>query len=94
VDDVSVLLEHVDLLNCLDRLNIKLLQRCLELLVVHSLTLVDLLDLSSWCTLSTIFQLVSNPNSMPLRAIPASPSIVLDSNFAQRELCTYPKRMC
>jgi hypothetical protein len=61
VDDVSILLEHVDLLNCLNRLDVKFLQGCLKLLVVHSLTLMDLLNLSSWCTLSTVHRLVSMP---------------------------------
>jgi len=54
MDDVSVGLEHVDLLNCLDRLNIELLERSLQLLVVHSRTLMNLLYLPSRCTLSTI----------------------------------------
>jgi hypothetical protein len=54
MDDVSVGLEHVDLLNCLDRLDIELLERSLQLLVVHSSTLMDLLHLPSRCTLSTI----------------------------------------
>jgi hypothetical protein len=54
VDDVSVSLEHVDLLNSLDGLDIELLERCLQLLVVHPRALVYLLDLSSRCALSTI----------------------------------------
>ena len=62
MNDVSVRLEHVDLLNCLDRLNIELLQRCLQLLVVRSGALVDLLDLSSWCALSTIRNLSAIPD--------------------------------
>lgn len=54
VDNVSVSLEHVDLLNGLDRLNIQLLQCSLQLLVIHARALVDLLLLSSRCTLSTV----------------------------------------
>ncbi len=54
MDDVSILLEHIDLLNSLDRLDIKLLKRRLQLLVVYSCALVDLLDLSSGCALSTV----------------------------------------
>lgn len=54
MDDVSVGLEHVDLLNSLDWLNIELLERRLQLLVIHSCALVHLLDLSSRCALSTV----------------------------------------
>lgn len=54
MNDVAVALEHVDLLNCLDRLNIELLERCLQLLVVGTSSLVDLLDLASWCTLAPV----------------------------------------
>jgi hypothetical protein len=54
VDDVSISLEHVDLLNSLDGLNIELLERRLQLLVVHTSALVDLLDLSSRCALSAV----------------------------------------
>ena len=62
VDDIPVRLEHVDLLNCLDRLNIELLQRRLQLLVIHSGALVYLLDLSSWCAFSTIRNLSACPD--------------------------------
>jgi hypothetical protein len=44
VDDVSVALEHVDLLNGLDGLYIELLEGALELLVVGTGALVHLLD--------------------------------------------------
>ena len=54
MDDVSICLEHVDLLNCLNRLNIELLELCLQLLVIPSSALVDLLHLSSWRSLSAI----------------------------------------
>ena len=59
VDDVSISLEHVDLLDCLNWLNVELLQGSLQLLVIHSRALVDLLDLSSGCAFSTVDPLVS-----------------------------------
>ena len=58
VDNISIRLEHVDLLNGLDWLNVKFLERCLQLLVVYSSTLMDLLDLSPWGTLSANHLLV------------------------------------
>jgi hypothetical protein len=57
VDNVAIGLEHVYLLNSLDRLDIELLERRLQLLVVHTRALVHLLDLSSWCALSTVAHL-------------------------------------
>lgn len=54
VDDVAILLEHVDLLNSLDWLSIQLLQRALELLVVRCRSLVDTLGLAARCTLATV----------------------------------------
>ena len=54
MNDVSIALEHVDLLNRLDRLHIKLLQRRLQLLVIGAGALVDLLDFSPGRTLATI----------------------------------------
>jgi hypothetical protein len=54
VDDVSVSLEHVDLLNSLDGLDIELLERRLQLLVIHPRALVYLLDLSPRRALSTV----------------------------------------
>jgi hypothetical protein len=54
VNDISVSLEHVDLLNSLDGLDIELLKRRLQLLVIHPRALVDLFDLSSRCALSTV----------------------------------------
>jgi hypothetical protein len=93
VNDVSIGLEHVDLLNCLDWLNIELLQGCLQLLVVHSGALVDLLDLSSGCTLSTIDALVSifKPStSSILQAVSLSLCSISES-FGGR-LITYPRR--
>jgi hypothetical protein len=53
VDDVAVALEHVDLLNSLDGLDIQLLERSLELLVVGAGVPVDLLDLSARSTLAS-----------------------------------------
>lgn len=53
MDDVAVSLEHVDLLNSLDRLDVQLLESALEFLVVGAGALVDLLDLSSRSTLAT-----------------------------------------
>jgi hypothetical protein len=54
VDDVAVALEHVDLLNSLDGLNVQLLERSLELLVVGAGRPVDLLDLSARSTLASV----------------------------------------
>ena len=54
MDDVSVALEHVDLLNSLDGLDIELLERGLKLLVVGAGALVDLLDLPARSTLASI----------------------------------------
>lgn len=54
MDDVAVALEHVDLLNGLDRLDVELLQRGLELLVVGTGAPVDLLNLPAGCALAAI----------------------------------------
>ena len=54
VDNVSVGLEHVDLLDCLDGLHVDLLKSGLELLVVHTRVLRLGLDLTSRGTLSAI----------------------------------------
>jgi hypothetical protein len=62
VNDVSVALEHVDLLNGLDRLDVELLQRGLELLVVGTSGPVDLLDLPAGSTLSAIYRV--SPESL------------------------------
>jgi hypothetical protein len=53
VDDVSVLLEHVDLLDSLDGLGVQLLEGELKLLVVSAGAGGRTLDLSSRSTLST-----------------------------------------
>jgi hypothetical protein len=53
VDDVAVLLEHVDLLDALDGLDVHLLQGGLELLVVGTGGAGDLLDLTAGSTLAS-----------------------------------------
>jgi len=53
VNDVAVTLEHVDLLNARDGLDVHLLESRLQFLVVGTGGLVDLLDLSSGSTLAT-----------------------------------------
>ena len=54
VDDVAVRLEHVDLLDCLNGLDVHLLESGLQLLVVGASALVDLLDLPSRGALSSV----------------------------------------
>lgn len=61
VDDISVLLEHVDLLDGLDGLDVHLLQGGLELLVVGTGGLVDLLDLAAGSTLSSVDEISRSP---------------------------------
>ena len=68
MDDVAIGLEHVDLLDSLNRLDIELLERRLQLLVVHTRALMYLLDLSSRCALSTVAHL-----SACLHLVPAFP---------------------
>lgn len=58
MDDVAVLLEHVDLLNSLDRLDVHLLESGLELLVVGGGGLVNALGLAAGSTLSSNMVLV------------------------------------
>jgi len=71
VDNIAVGLEHVDLLDGLDRLHVQLLEGALELLVVGAGALVDLLDLSSRSTLAAESFISSCfPRS---RFVPASP---------------------
>ena len=53
MDDVAVLLEHVDLLNGLDGLDVELLQRRLELLVVGAGAGGRPLDLAAGRSLAT-----------------------------------------
>lgn len=59
MDDVAVGLEHVDLLNGRDGLDVHLLESGLELLVVTTAGSVDLLDLSSGSTLATVLRIES-----------------------------------
>ena len=54
MDDVAVALEHVDLLDSLDGLDVQLLERSLELLVVGASGPVDLLDLPAGCALASV----------------------------------------
>ena len=56
MDNVAVALEHVDLLNSLDGLDVQLLERSLELLVVGTSGPVDLLDLPAGSTLAAIYR--------------------------------------
>ena len=60
VDDVAVALEHVDLLNGLDGLDIELLERLLELLVVAGGPRGRALDLSPGSALATVGHNVSS----------------------------------
>jgi hypothetical protein len=54
VNNIAVTFEHVDLLNCLNRLHIELLQRSLELLVIGARALVNLLDLPPRCAFASV----------------------------------------
>ena len=73
MDNVPVLLEHVHLLDGGDGLDIELLEGGLQLLVVASGGLVDLLDLSPggafaavrWRVSSALWLLVMKPNGFP-----------------------------
>ena len=59
MDNVAVRLEHVDLLNGRDGLDVHLLEGSLELLVVTTAGSVDLLDLSSGSTLAAVYRVTS-----------------------------------
>ena len=52
--DVAVLLEHVHLLNCLDRLNIEFLQRGLQLSIVGAWGLVNFLLFPPRCSFAPV----------------------------------------
>lgn len=54
MDDVAILLEHVDLLDGLDGLDVHLLEGGLQLLVVGAGGPGDLLDLAAGSTLASI----------------------------------------
>ena len=53
MDDIAVRFEHVDLLNCLNRLDIHLFQGRLKLLVICTSALVHFLDLSTRSTFAS-----------------------------------------
>lgn len=93
MDDVAIGLEHVDLLNSLDRLDIELLERCLQLLVVHTRALVHLLDLSSRCALSTVAHLSACLHLVP--TLPILPYLEMVKciavGSADRGINTYPR---
>jgi hypothetical protein len=54
MDDISITLEHVDLLNSLDGLDVQLLESSLELLLIGARALVNLFDLSPYGSLAAI----------------------------------------
>jgi len=54
VDDVAVLLEHVDLLDGLDRLDVHLLEGGLQLLVIGAGVAGHLLDLAAGSALASV----------------------------------------
>jgi hypothetical protein len=54
MNDISIFLEHVDLLDRLDGLNVKFLERGLHLLVVGAGRLVDFLVLAARCAFASI----------------------------------------
>lgn len=83
VNDVSIGLEHVDLLNGLDRLDVQLLKCGLELLVVDTEVLWLGLDLSSWGTLSATFTILSA--SIPRITVSISSFSIHFANFVLRE---------
>ena len=58
VDDVAVILEHVDFLDALDRLHVHLLQRRLQLLVICAGRLVHLFDLAAGSAFASVFGLL------------------------------------
>lgn len=95
MDDVPVRLEHVDLLNRLDWLNVELLEGCLQLLVVHACALMHLLDLSSRCALPTIQCQQFQTLCTPLYLITESLIAFFDSaNGLEKEGATYPIEKC
>jgi hypothetical protein len=54
VDDVSIFLEHVDLLDRLDGLDVEFLKRGLQFLVVGAGRLVDFLGLAARCAFASV----------------------------------------
>jgi hypothetical protein len=87
VDDVSVALEHVDLLDGLDGLDVELLEGSLKLLVVTSGPGGRTLDLSPGSSLAAI-KIASVRISVLLGGEPRS------RGFELRPVCTYPGEEC
>ena len=56
MDYIAVFLEHVDLFDCLNRLNIELLEGRLKLFVVCPCCSMNFLDLSPWCAFASVYQ--------------------------------------
>jgi hypothetical protein len=54
MDDISVFLEHIDLFDRLDGLDIEFLKRGLQLLVVGAGRLVDFLGLAARCPFASV----------------------------------------
>ena len=53
MNDISVFLEHVDLLDGLDGLDVEFLEGRLQLLVVGAGRLVNFLGLAAWCAFAS-----------------------------------------
>lgn len=68
MDNVAVALEHVDLLDSLDGLDVELLQRLLQLLVITSRARRRALDLPPGSTLATIRHTSSSESRTTARA--------------------------
>lgn len=75
VDDVSVRLEHVDLLNGLNWLDVHLLENGLELLLINARVLWLGLDLASWGSLSARIPSLSasHPSNWPISSFSYMP---------------------
>lgn len=69
VNDVSVRLEHVDLLDRLDGLHVHLLESSLQLLVVGAGVSLHLLDLSSWGSLASVIITMSDQFSLSYKRV-------------------------
>lgn len=59
MNHIAVFLEHIDLLNRLDRLYVELFQRRLKLFVVVTRCFVDLFRFSPWRTFAACFGMLS-----------------------------------
>jgi hypothetical protein len=91
VDDVAIALEHVDLLNGLNGLDIQLLERLLELLVIAAGPGRRALDLSPRCSLATISSHVRIPVQV-LHGGRVDRSIEQRGSRSLVPRCTYPSR--